>query len=140
MIPVDAIAVESLLRRGLPKEEVARYLAEQSLEIIAALRESRMSIEEAEVKLFNLENYKALLKYRLPRALVRLFGWAMEFEDVADIVPGAIIDSYRAASALARRVLARPPAKPRSGRAVAIKRPAAHSTRRRGDKAVRSRD
>jgi hypothetical protein len=159
-----------------------------SLQAITELQESRMSFEEARVRLFNLENYKALLQYRLPRALVRLFEWAMEFEDAAEIAPGAIADSYKAAAALAHRVLARPRAKARrvrdviikatvapnarpvgplwdktcaatlgiqrpaahnglptgalwnkKGCAVAIKHRAAHNTRRRGDRAVRSR-
>ncbi len=107
--------VDLLSSADQPRRWVERKLAEIAQGVIASLRNSSLSIEEAETEIFNLNNYMALRRRRMSRELKELFEWGMELEDVVQLVPSSLPQSLDVMSELARRVIDET-AKPGRGR------------------------
>lgn len=97
--------IESMLQNGATKHDVERRLAEIALGIVGALRRSAISHEDAYDDLFNLDTFLSLEKHHLSRPMKKLFQWGMELEDVAEIAPDGMEESYQAIEALAGKVL-----------------------------------
>ncbi len=75
------------------------------LGIILALQNREISLEEAHADLFNLKNYITLRKQKINRRLLEFMEWGMELEDVADLAPHGLPESYERMTALARHVI-----------------------------------
>jgi len=109
--------VESILAGSPSRAFARRRVAEMALGIVEAIRRGRVPVPEAAEGLFTLDNYLAIRRHRLGAALVELFQWGMELEDVVEIVPGprALDESLRSIVEIAHGVLATP--------AIRFKRP-----------------
>ena len=75
--------------------------------VVAALRSSFITPEQAYDDLFNLDGYQSIKKHRLSRELKDLFEWGMELEDVAEIAPEGMEESCQAIEKLAQQVLSK---------------------------------
>jgi len=72
-----------------------------------------MRFEDARREFFNLDNYRAVKRRRLAPELAEFFQWGMELEDVADLSPGGLGESYWRMTQLASRVMTRRAQTPR---------------------------
>jgi hypothetical protein len=97
--------IRSLFELSSSKKEAERRLAHMGLGVILALQNSEISLEEAQADLFNLKNYIALRKQKINRRLLELLEWGMELEDVADLAPHGLPESYERMIALARHII-----------------------------------
>ncbi len=105
-MPVDSTTVvDALAGTSAPNREVERKLAELALGIVCALEELQTSVEQAERDLFNLETYNAAKSRRLGPDLIELLEWGMELENVQDLAPEGLSESYEKMKLLARRVI-----------------------------------
>src|SRR6266704_4122738 len=100
-----ATFVHTAATNGSSKKELERRLAEIGLGIVGELRAGKMSIAQAEHDLFNLDTYVAARKQRLNRDLIELLQWGMELEDVAELAPRGIQESFQKITLLARKVI-----------------------------------
>jgi hypothetical protein len=84
-----------------------------ALGIATAIREGKLSAEQAKNDLFTLDNYLSLRRNRLGKDLLEIFDWGMQLEDVVALVPGpgALDESLRSIVGIARSVLAAPAAR-----------------------------
>ena len=89
------------------KADIERHLAQKGMGILVALRESGMTIEQAQKDLFNTDVYRAARRLRLNPALIEFLEWGMELEDVAALAPRGLRESYQKMGALLRRLLAK---------------------------------
>jgi hypothetical protein len=55
--------------------------------------------------IFNLDSYLAVKRRKLAPELAEFFRWGMELENVADLAPGGLGESYRRMNRLASRVM-----------------------------------
>jgi hypothetical protein len=98
--------IDELANSNLPRSLAERRLALAGLGILRALRDSKMTIEEAEQELFNLDSYKAARRRRYDRRLIEFLEWGMELDDVAQLAPHAIEESYESMEQLLLSVIA----------------------------------
>ena len=118
MMSVQSITVvDALASLGSGKGEIERQLAEFGLGIVYSLEQGETSIEQAERDLFNLETYNAAKRNRLTRQLIEFLQWGMELDDVRELAPEGLPESYGKMKRLARRVIAQSLAKSLSVRA-----------------------
>jgi hypothetical protein len=96
-----------------PKCEIEHSLALLGWGLLQRLRESKMTIEDAERELFNMDVYQAVRRQRLDPALVDFLAWGMELEDVVALVPKALTESYEEMTKILLMVLRRSSAKTR---------------------------
>src|SRR5688500_8195329 len=87
---------DQLAGASASKKQIERTIAQTGLGVVRALRESTMSIEDAEHDLFNLATYRAMRKRRLSPKLIEFMQWGMELEDVASLAKDSLEDSYQA--------------------------------------------
>jgi hypothetical protein len=73
------------------KRQAERAIAEMGMGVLLAVRESRMTLEQAQEELFNLDVYQAARSARLSPALIEFLEWGMELEDVP---PAARLESF----------------------------------------------
>ncbi len=97
--------VEALTASSPSKSDRERRLAEVGLGIVLAVRESRMALDQACKDLFNLDTYQAGRHQRLSRRLVEFLEWGMELEDVIELAPEGLAESYDRMTALAGQVI-----------------------------------
>ena len=71
------------------------------------LQSGDVSLPRAERDLLNLDVYQAARRRRLGRDLIEFLQWGMELEDVVDLSPEALRESFDQMRLLARKVLAR---------------------------------
>ena len=88
-----------------PRKLVERRIAQAGLGVIRALRETTMSIEDAEQDFFNLDTYRAMRRRRLSSNLIEFMQWGMELEDVAQLAPGDLDQSYESMENLLLRCI-----------------------------------
>jgi len=105
--PVGSL-VDLLASTDQPKRWVERKLAEIAQGVIASLRDSALSVEQAREELFNLDNYSALRRRRMSRDLKELFEWGMELGNVTRLAPESLPQSIDAMARLARRIIEQP--------------------------------
>jgi hypothetical protein len=77
------------------KNDTQRHLAQMGRGVLIGLWESRLTVEQAQRDLFNLDVYEAARRQRLDPSLIKFLEWGMELEDVAEIAPDNIEESYR---------------------------------------------
>jgi hypothetical protein len=97
--------VHSLVANASSKKEAERLLAQMGLGIICALQKAELSLQQSQKDLFNLKNYLAMRSHRLNRHLLEFMEWGMELEDVAQLAPEGLEDSYQRMTKLARKVI-----------------------------------
>lgn len=87
------------------KRQHERHLAQMGMGILIALKESKMSVGQAEEDLFNLEVYQAAKRLRLDPVLIEFLQWGMELGDVEALAPEAMAQSFKAMHKLLLSVL-----------------------------------
>lgn len=97
--------VESLRNGSRTRADAERRLAEFGMGVLNALIEDRMSLQEAQRDLFNMDSYQNVRRFRFSRDLAEFLLWGMELEDVADLAPDGRGESYGKMKQLIRRVL-----------------------------------
>ena len=105
--PVENL-VDLLASADQPKRWVERKLAEIAQGVIASLRDSALSVEQAREELFNLDNYSALRRRRMSGELKELFEWGMELGSVSRLAPESLSESIDAMANLARSIIEQP--------------------------------
>ena len=97
--------VHTLAADGTPRRSVERRIAQLALGIVAALRDGRMTADQARADLFNTDNYLEAKRLGVSAPLLELIVWGMELEDVADLAPAGLPESYGHIASLASRIL-----------------------------------
>jgi hypothetical protein len=87
------------------KKLLERRLVQMGIGIIASLRAKEMIAAQACREFFNLDNYLEIKRRKLSKDLVELFEWGMELEDVTEISPDGVSDSFDHMAQLASRVM-----------------------------------
>jgi hypothetical protein len=77
------------------KNDTQRHLAQMGRGVLIGLRESRLTVEQAQKDLFNLDVYEAARRQRLDPSLIKFLEWGMELEDVAELAPHGLDESYQ---------------------------------------------
>jgi hypothetical protein len=54
-----------------------------------------LTVAQAQKDLFNLDVYEAVRRQRLDPSLVKFLEWGMELEDVLEVAPDSLEESYR---------------------------------------------
>jgi hypothetical protein len=98
--------IDQIAAAQVPKRLLERRIAQNGLGIVQALRDSTMSIEDAEEDLFNLDTYRAMRRRRLNPQLIEFMQWGMELGDVATAVPSGLGESYSRMEELVLSVIA----------------------------------
>ena len=104
----EAELVDSLAGASRTKRLLERRLVQLGLGVLAALQKGEMSFGDARHELFNADNYLAVKRQKLSREVVEFFQWGMELEDVADLAPGGLGESYWRMNQIASRVMKHP--------------------------------
>jgi hypothetical protein len=99
----NLIALLAASRPG--KSALERRIAELALGIVVALRSGELPVERAWDELFSLDNYRIARRKKLSRALLELFEWGLELENVAEISPASLTESYDKMEQLAQQVI-----------------------------------
>ncbi len=99
--------IEDITRRAMPQALLERRLAQAGLGVLRALRGSTMTIEDAEIDLFNLATYQAARRRRLDRGLIEFLEWGMELDDVERLAPEGLEESFRCMENLLLKVISR---------------------------------
>lgn len=76
------------------KNDTQRHLAQMGRGILIGLRESRLTVQQAEKDLFNMDVYQAARRQRLDPLLIQFLEWGMELEDVLEVAPDNVEESY----------------------------------------------
>ncbi len=76
------------------KKDVERLFAEMAMGVLFGLKEHRLSVEQAEKDMFNMDAYHEARRQRVDRRLIEFLEWGMELEDVVQIAPENIEESY----------------------------------------------
>lgn len=98
--------VESLRNGSARKRDAERKLAEFGLGVLSALEGHRMTLAEAQRDLFNTDSYRNVRRFRFREELTEFLLWGMELEDVIELAPDGLAESFREMKDLIRRVLA----------------------------------
>ena len=85
---------------------VERRLALAGLGMIQALRNSAISLEEAENDLFNLDTYRLAKRRKFDPKLIEFLEWGMELSDVSQLAPNGVEESYHTMERLLSRTIA----------------------------------
>jgi hypothetical protein len=99
--------IEEISQRAVSRRVLERRLAQTGLGILQALRGSTMTIADAEHDLFNLDTYRTARRRRLGRDLIEFLEWGMELDDVSNLAPEGLEESFRSMETLLLRVIAR---------------------------------
>ena len=91
----------------MDKRSRQRRIALLALGIVRALRDEKMSLDQAQDELFNPDIYRELKRQRCDRGLIELVAWGMELENVYRLVPASKAESFDAIEKLATSFLAR---------------------------------
>ena len=97
--------VDSLAAASPSKRLLERRLVQMGLGVLAALQRSETTFDEARRDFFNLDNYQAIKRQKLSGDTSQFFEWGMELEDVADLAPGGLGESYWRMARIASRIL-----------------------------------
>ena len=106
---MTATATRNLVRvlaDGSPSQRLLeRRIAQLALGVVSALRAGRMTFDDAWRELFNLDVYGEAKRRGLSATVVELLQWGMELDDVADLAPDGLPESYGRIESLASQVL-----------------------------------
>jgi Protein of unknown function (DUF3969) len=97
--------VSSLAASTASRKDLERRLAQLALGVVLALQDGTLSLVQAQSDLLNLDTYTAARRHRLNRRLLEILEWGMELEDVAELAPQGLGESYSHMTALARQVI-----------------------------------
>ena len=86
--------IEQITERGVSRALAQRRLAQLGLGIVQALRNSIMTVQDAAQDLFNLETYQLARRRRYDPRFIEFIEWGMELEDVAELAPDGLEESY----------------------------------------------
>lgn len=86
--------IDHLAPLGTSRTQGQRRLAQFGLGILQALRNSTMTIEEASEELFNPDTYRLVRQRRYAPELLEFMEWGMELEDVLELAPDGLSESY----------------------------------------------
>jgi hypothetical protein len=96
------------LAAGCPSRRLLeRRLAQIGLGIVSALSQGQMTVEQAGREFFNLRNFERIRRLRLSKAMTEFFDWGMELDDVAQLAPEGLEESYEHMRRLAWRMMRR---------------------------------
>ena len=109
MKPADSNLVDSLARASGSKRLLERRLVQMGLGVLSSLQKGEMSFDDARREFFSLDNYEAVKRQRLAPSVAEFFEWGMELEDVADLAPVGLGESYWRMGQIASRVMKQPP-------------------------------
>ncbi len=87
--------IDQIATRRVSKRLLERRIAQTGLGVVRALRDSTMSIADAEADFFNLDTYRAMRRRRLSPRLIEFMQWGMELGDVETVAPDGLDESYR---------------------------------------------
>jgi hypothetical protein len=90
------------------KHAAEQWRATTSLGVVAALRKGVLGTWEATRDWFDLDTYRFFQENSLCQELLELHQWGMELDDVAEISPKSLEQSYCAIERLALRILENP--------------------------------
>jgi hypothetical protein len=76
------------------KKDIERHFAQMAMGVLSGLKGNRLSVEQAEKDMFNLDAYRAARRQRVDRRLIEFLEWGMELEDVLEVAPGNLEESY----------------------------------------------
>ena len=105
--------MDALAKASGSKRLLEQRLVQLGLGILAALQKGEMTFDDARRQFFDTENYLALKRQKLSSDVAAFFEWGMELEDVADLAPAGLGESYWHMGQLASRVLKQPAEKRR---------------------------
>ena len=97
----------SISATSMDKRSRQRRIALLALGIVRALRDEKMSLDQAQDELFNPDIYRELKRQRYDRSLIELVAWGMELENVYRLVPKSKTESFTAIENLATSFLTR---------------------------------
>ena len=97
-----------MLSAPLAAGERDRALAYLIGGLVQSMRASAVTIAQAEADIFRLGVYQAAKEAMVDPRLIDAIEWGMQLDDVLDLAPEAIGDSYDAIDRLCRDVLAAP--------------------------------
>ena len=103
--PAKFNLVQGLSNASASKQLLERRLVQMALGVMAALQKGEMSFDDARLEFFNTDNYLAVKRHKLSRELREFFELGMELEDVADLAPGGLSESYWRVRQIATRVM-----------------------------------
>ena len=87
------------------KKEAERRLAQIALSMVQGLQSGEISLRQSQEDLFNLKSYLALRNQHSNRRLLEFMEWGMELDDVAELAPQGLQESYVRMIALAKQVV-----------------------------------
>ncbi len=96
--------IRSLFAHSRSKK-AERTLAEMGLGLVMALQHNAISLEQSQEDFFNLKNYRTLRDQKSNRRLLEFMEWGMELEDVAELAPQGLVESYEKMTSLAWEVI-----------------------------------
>ena len=97
--------IRSLFANSSSKKEAERRLAQLGLGTVQALQNAEISLEQSQIDLFNLKNYQTLRNQHSSRRLLEFMQWGMELEDVMELAPHGLQESYGRMIAQANQVI-----------------------------------
>jgi hypothetical protein len=97
--------IRSLFASSSSKKEAERRLAQIGLSMVQGLQTEEISLRQSQEDLFNLKSYLALRNQHSNRRLLEFMEWGMELEDVAELAPQGLQESFGRMMALARQVI-----------------------------------
>jgi hypothetical protein len=86
--------IEHMTERGVSRAVTQRRLAQLGLGIVQALRNSIMTVQDAAQELFNLKTYRLARRRRYDPRFIEFIEWGMELEDIAELAPDGLEESY----------------------------------------------
>ena len=101
--------IRSLFANSSSKKEAERRLAQIGLSMVQGLQSGEISLRQSQEDLFNLKSYLALRDQHSNRPLLEFVEWGMELEDVAELAPQGLQESYGRMTALDKSFVSRYP-------------------------------
>ncbi len=86
--------IEAIRNSSRDRAAAQRKLAEFGMGVLNALREGRMDIEQAERDLFNMDSCRNAKRFRLNPKFLEFLEYGMQLEDVVELAPEAMEESF----------------------------------------------
>ena len=97
--------IRSVFVNSASKKEAERRLAQIGLSLVQGLQTKEISLGQSQEDLFNLKSDLDLRNQHASRPLLEFMEWGMELEDVAELAPRGLQESYARMIVLAKEVL-----------------------------------
>ena len=105
MVKNSKDCIRSVFVSSASKKEAERRLAQIGLSLVQGLQTKEISLRQSQEDLFNLKSYLALRNQHVSRPLLEFMEWGMELEDVAELAPRGLQESYARMIVLAKEVV-----------------------------------